>query len=170
MARRKRKRDSNAGMVFAAFIGLLFVGIGVFMGGWAVKDAVVHSQVSRWREVPCTILEAELITHSDDDGTGYRATARYSYIVDGKRYKGTRVTIYSEADGIGSFQQDTHERLQRHQESGEPFPGFVNPEDHSDSILVRDYRWGLLVPKAIFFLAFTGMGTVATVYSIRAIR
>ncbi len=158
MAHSSSKKTSTAGAGCLMLFALPFAGVGVFMAGWIVLTVVQYVQVIRWPEVPCTILEAELVTHSDSDGSTYEATARYTYQVDEKRYESTRVSLHSGADNIGSFQQEAHETLQRHQRDGRPFPGYYNPNEPSKSILFRDLRWGLLGLKTLFALVFGGAG------------
>jgi hypothetical protein len=142
-----------------ALFALPFAAVGVFMAGLVLWSALDHLAMRSWRETPCTILSAELETNpGDDGGSTHRVTARYRYVVDEKPYENSRVGLHTGADNIGSFHQDAYRQLKHHQETGEPFRGWVNPRDPADAILYRDARWEMLAFQSIFGAVFGGVG------------
>jgi len=171
MADRKSMNTRSLGPGCLMLFALPFAGVGLFMGGWTAKTLWDYGEMRTWQEVPCTVLEAELESHSDSDGgTTYEATARYRYTFDGREYTGTRVALDSGADNIGSFQQDAHDELSKHRQEQRPFRCFVNPEDPAQSVLYRELRFGLLAFKMLFALVFGGAGFGLLVGSVVAGR
>jgi len=171
MADSKSHKSGSLGAGCLILFALPFAGVGMFMGGWTVKTLWDYTEMRAWQEVPCTILEAKLESHSDSDGgTTYEATARYRYTFNGREHTGTRVSLDSGADNIGSFQQDAHEELSRHRRERRPFRCFVNPDDPSESVLYRELRFGLLAFKMLFALVFGGVGFGLLVGSVVAGR
>lgn len=169
MADRKSRKPRSVGAGCLILFALPFAGVGIFMGGWAAKTLWDYAGMRAWQEVPCTVLETKLESHSDSDGgTTYEATARYRYTFDGRQYTGTRVALDSGADNIGSFQRDAHEELKRHRDQGRPFRCFVNPADPAESVLYRELRFGLLAFKMLFALIFGGVGFGLLVGSVFA--
>ena len=158
MARRKSK-SSRFGAGCLILFALPFAGVGVFMGGWSAMTLLDYTRMQGWQEVPCTILETELEEHSGDEGgTTYEVKARYRYTFNGRQHTGNRVSLDTGGDNIGSFHQDVHAELQQHRQQRRPFRCFVNPGEPSESVLYRELRFGLLVFKVGFALAFGGAG------------
>ena len=147
-----------SGWLFILLFSLPFAGVGTFMGYLTVSCLMQWQAMRSWIEVPATIIASDLETHHSDDSTTYRVTARYQYDYQGQSYTGQRVTMHSGSDNLGSFHQDTHKLLQRHQSTGEPFRCYVNPDDPSESILFRNPRWINLFFYMIFVLVFGGVG------------
>jgi hypothetical protein len=141
-------------MLFA----LPFAAVGVFMGGLTARTLWKASAMRGWDEMPATILTAELETRRGSDSTTYEAVATYRYEVDGQTHTGSRVSIHSGADNVGSFHQDTHNRLRRHLETGQPTVCYVNPRNPEDAVLDRSVRWGMISFFLVFALVFGGVG------------
>lgn len=151
-------RKQIAGWLFLLLFSLPFAGVGTFMGYLTVSCLVQWHQMQSWIEIPATILASDLKTSHSDDSTTYKVTARYQYTYEGQSYTGNRVTMHSDSDNIGSFHQRTHETLQRHRKSNEPFPCYVNPEDPTQATLFRKPRWTNLFFYLLFVLLFGGFG------------
>ncbi len=149
---------SKKGMGCLLLFALPFAGVGVFMTGLTLWTVLQYVEAQQWKEVPATILHAELEEHRGDDSTTYQVVARYRYSYLGRMHTGTRVGLHGGSDNIGSFHQDAHRELSQHQKSGQPFPCYVNPDDPSESLLYRDLRWGLLALYTVFALVFGGVG------------
>jgi hypothetical protein len=160
--RQKSLREANP--LSLAVFGIPFLGVGV---GVAVACAMALMQANamrNWQEVPATIVEAGLESSSDSDGgTTYRVTASYRYEWNGRVHKGNRVGIHSGLDNIGSWQIDTHNRLESCRAAGKDVPCYVNPANPAESILFRGVRWEKLAFQGIFALVFgsAGAGMIA---------
>lgn len=150
------QRQRGFSFLFFLF-GLIFFAAGMAVGAFAFSQ-VYKWHISRgWDQVPMTIMSADLEVHHDEDSTTYAAVAQYRYEYNGQQYEGERVSFSGGADNIGSFHEDTYERL-RGYVNGEPFIGYVNPEKPHKAVLIRDMRWGLFAFMLIFPLAFGGVG------------
>ncbi|NQU20830.1 MAG: DUF3592 domain-containing protein [Candidatus Nealsonbacteria bacterium] len=169
MAQKKSKTSQLGGGCLILF-ALPFAAVGVFMGGWSAMTLLDYTRMRGWQEVPCTIVKAELEEHSDSDGTTYEVMAEYRYTFNGQEHTGTRVSLDSGADNIGSFQQDAHKELSRHRQQRRPFRCFVDPDEPSESVLYRELRFGLLAMKIVFALVFGGVGFGLIIGSVFARR
>ena len=137
---------------------LPFAAIGVGMGVWMAITVAGHLNMQRWVETPATILQADLKASHDQDSTTYRATARYEYRYEGRRYTSERVSLSASSDNIGSFQRDVYRQLSECQQTHKPFRCYVNPARPREAILFRDLRWEMLGFQTLFMLAFGGAG------------
>lgn len=146
------------GFSFLFFLfGLIFFSAGMLVGYIALSQVYQWHKAKSWEQVPMTILTADLEVSHDDDSTTYAAVAVYRYEYQGQQYENDRVSFSGGSDNIGSFHEDTYDLLQEHV-NGEPFIGYVNPEDPEKSVLIRDMRWGLFGFMLVFPLAFGGAG------------
>lgn len=153
------KKDSAWGGGCLILFGLPFLGAGVLVGSIAFGSMADWWEISSgWVEVPATILQADLETHTGDDSTTYSVKALYEYEFQGKFYENDRVALTGGADNIGSFHHDAYRELDEHRRSGEPFMCWVDPDDPGRSILYPDPRWGLLLFMGGFSLVFSGAG------------
>ena len=137
---------------------LPFAGVGVGMGVWLATMVVGDLRTQHWVEVPATILQAKLETSHGSKLTAYKATARYEYQYQGRRYTSDCVSFSAGSDNIGSFQQDVHRQLSEHQQAGKPFRCYVNPDRPEQAILYRDLRREMIGFQTIFELVFGGVG------------
>ena len=82
-------------VILSAFIFAVAFGV---VGWFGVASLAAQLQgwvkAQAWQQVPATVVEAELIK-TQDEGTTYRATARYRYQVNGKTYESTRVGFFT---------------------------------------------------------------------------
>ncbi len=158
MARKKQKSKQLAGGCLMLF-ALPFLAVGLGMGGCNAWTVAKHRAARNWVEVPATIQTVELEEHEDDEGgTTYKAVATYSYEVDGRPYTGDRVSLHAGSDNVGRFQRYAYAELKRHQESGQPFHCYVNPDDPQESVLYRRLRWEMLLMFAVFAAVFGSAG------------
>jgi len=137
---------------------LPFFGTGVWMS-WSVGSTFTDAvQMRNWVQVEAQLLAGGYESHSGDDSTTYEAHGQYTYIVDGQKYGGNRVSIAGGADNIGDYQQNMGRRLSNASSRGETFSVFVNPENPAESIIDRSVRWGMVGFKSIFLFVFGGVG------------
>lgn len=152
------KQKSSRGILFLTLFALPFFGVGCFMGYLAVRSVTVHVLAQRWAEVPATIRQLDLKTHSDSDGSTHKVTCTYTYRFDGREYQSDRVGLSGGSDNIGDWQQDTHRRLSAARSRRQTVPCFVNPADPSQALLDRDIRFPLLAFYLVFVTVFGGVG------------
>lgn len=136
---------------------------------WSIASNVFDAwQISSWTPVEATLSKAGYETHSGDESDTYEAYADYSYFYNGREYRNDRVAISGGGDNIGEFQRRTGRRLESALRRGEPVTAWVNPDDPSVAVLDPALRWELLGFKAIFMLAFGGIGLGMLIYIFRA--
>ena len=143
---------------------LFFFGIPFFAAGCFLLYSLFFQPFSKslesqnWIETPCLILKSHLITNSDSEGDTYRPAISYSYEYEGKKYESNLVDF----SGSGSSNDRVGEN-----ESVEAYPQgttrkcYVNPENPSEAVLIRDWGRGLFKWVALPFggvFAFTGLG------------
>jgi hypothetical protein len=162
----------------AMLFALPFVLVGIGMAGWLWSNAIRHSSMQSWVEVPAKIIETNLGQHrAHHHGrrrggrrrTSYHTTATYEFELGGKSYRGQRVGLHEFSDNFGDFQRRAYAELKRHRDSGKAFRCYVNPRDPSQSILYPQMRWELMSFLSIFPAVFgsAGLGIFAGVQVAR---
>ena len=112
-----------------------------------------------WHSVPAQVEAATLQSHKPSKGgTAHSIAIRYRYQVGGVEYTGSRASLTTRADNIGSFQEQLGHRLQGAERTGEPVTVWVNPAQPTESIVDRSLRPGLLALQLGLALAFGGFG------------
>lgn len=156
------------GRVFGLLFALPFAGAGVWMCVSVTGSLLDAREMRGWSETEAQLIRAGYETRSGDESDTYKAYADYRYTYLGQAYTGSRVTISSGGDNIGSYQQDIGNRLRGALSRGETIVVYVDPEDPSQSIIDRNLRWGLLGFKMILLLVFGGVGFGLIVAMLRA--
>ena len=158
------------GKIIVSLFALPFFGVGVWML-WSISHAVVDAwQMNSWAPVEAHLSRGGYETHRGDDSDTYQAFADYTYTYNGRQFQGSRVSLSSGADNIGSYQEDTGRALQRAAANNAAITVFVDPEQPADSIVDPDIRWGLLGFKSIFLFVFGGVGLGLLIGAWRAPR
>ena len=148
------------GLVFLA-VGAGFLILSVIPNLW---DAM---RMQNWVQVPAVVEATDLESSHSSDSTTYKVSTRFSYEYNGQRYVGQRVGIADGGgDNVGSWQEDTHQRLQGQRQTRL----WVNPAEPSESVFDRELRGGLLGFKMIFVIVFGGAGAVVLWYFNRKPR
>ncbi len=160
------KKSGMGGRIFGAIFGLFFLAPGLLIMGWGGYDLSEWIKIQSWQPVPGYIIDIDLKTSSGSEGgTTYKTTASYTYRYNGREYNGDRATLYDGSfDNIGSFQEDAARKLRRQRDGKTDV--YINPDDPSDSILMRDFRWGFFIFKFIFGLIFAAVGAVVVYASL----
>ncbi len=142
--------------VFAVPFAAAGLGILLFMTAPMVYD---WARMQTWQSVSAQVESATLQSHtSSKGGTSYSVSTRYRYQVAGVEYTGSRASITSRADNIGSFQERLGHKLQGAQRTGQPVPVWVNPAQPDESIVDRSLRPGLLALQLGLALVFGAFG------------
>lgn len=137
---------------------LPFAGFATWML-WLVGSELTDAWAMRgWEAVNAELERAGVETRRGEDSDTYIAYATYRYTYAFVSYTGSRVSISSGADNIGSYQRDIGQRLAGALARNEPIVVWVDPSEPSSSIIDRKPRWGLLAFKSVFVLVFGGVG------------
>ncbi len=162
--------DSKLGGGCLFVFGLVFFLAGMIPGYIAISTLIQSIQSSGWTPVAATILNAELNVSHGEDSTTYSVSGRYRYQIDGQTFESTRVSFDTGSDNIGDFHHQTHALLERHRQSGEPLTAYVDPDDPSEAVLIRNMRWGLFAFMMLFPLLFGGVGAVVMGFGVFGMR
>ena len=156
------------GKLFLFLFGLPFFAVGVWMTYAIGSDVYDTSRMDSWTAVRATLTDAGVRSHRGDDSTTYEAYAAYTYVFDGREFRGDRVGLSGGADNIGSFQEDAGRRLQAAMRANEPISVFVNPANPAESIIHRELRWAMIGFRSIFVFVFGGVGLGLIIVAIRS--
>ena len=149
------KKKSNLALILFGGIFLL-AGLGVMVFG-PLDTLYQHVRSSDWVQVPATLESVSLKTHRGDDSYTYSVSASYRYSVNGHSYYNTRVGYDTGSDNIGDYHDDLVWRLERARDAG-TLRAWVNPDDPSESQLVRDLRWNKIGFMLLFGFIFAVIG------------
>ena len=142
------------GLIFCGLFAAVGIGMFAFKAMPMVVDWVkVHS----WQSVQAKLIDHSLAySRGSEGGTTYKAKATYEYYYNNQKYTGKRVGIGGGSDNIGSYHQDMQRKLSRI--GNKPMTVWVNPNDPTQSIIDRSFRFGLLAFYFVFVLVFGGFG------------
>ncbi len=141
---------------------LAFPGVAIFMAYRSVSMVATWQRAKGWVETPATIEHLDLKVDHDDDGTTYRVVCSYTYVFNDATYQSDRVGLTGGSDNIGSWHQDTYDRLKHHRDAieSEPLSCWVNPTNPAEAVLDRSLRKSLLLFNLLFAVAFGGVSVV----------
>ena len=120
-------------------------GCGAFWGLF-LRPFSLARRAAQWPEHPCTILSAQVDSHSSDDGTTYSPKIRYQYSLDGKDFESERYSFLKFSSG--------HKWAKRIVDQFKPGTNSVcyyDPDDPNTAVLNRDFSgrqfwFGMLFP------------------------
>lgn len=158
----RRARATRPGCLVGFFAVFLLAGLGFLM--FFLVPAVKVVKALSWEEVPCTILDSEVASHSDSDGTTYSVEVRYSYQVDWVEYTSNR---YEFMGGSSSGYEGKAEVVERYP-PGSQATCWVDPEDPTEAVLYRGFTWPYLF--ALLPLVFVAVGAGGIVFVLRGGR
>ncbi|MEM7017398.1 MAG: DUF3592 domain-containing protein [Pseudomonadota bacterium] len=140
------------------FVGLAFLIPGLAIGYiFTLKPFLDHRRSRYWLSVDAELLTVKLQSKKDRDGFfTHQTIARYRYEWDSQAYESERV--WFDSGPISSSQQNTYYLLRTYYENNKPFPAHINPNKPSESVLLRDMRWGMMLAALPFFLILSGIG------------
>lgn len=152
----KTSKPGTLGTGCGVLFLLPFAAVGVIMAALMVWHVWFWMEAQSWVECPAFIDHVELDVQTGE-GTTYNTSARYRYQYKGVEHSGSRVWFSSNYDS-GSFHQDAYAQLLDHQQSGNVFRCFVDPDEPNQSLLYRELRPSLLWFYSIFLTTFGGIG------------
>ena len=110
--------DGSGGKRWSVILfGGVFLCIGLAVLLLSMAPAIVDgARMSQWTETRATLESVDRISNKGS----MRIEARYRYAAYGATYQGTRVSVHSGSDDIGSFQENLARELERSKASSEP--------------------------------------------------
>jgi len=150
--------------IVSAFAGVL-LGLGFLAGGVMIaRETLVPYVVDwyamrAWQPVDAVVLSVE---RADD-----RVAATYQYLANGRAYYGTRITVATFNDNLGSYHDDLAGELAAHLRTGEPVTAWYDPGSPSNAVIDRDLRPGLFAAMLLFCAVFVAAGAAVIVFSVR---
>lgn len=153
----QENNTKSKGIGCLVLFALPFAAAGTFVAYLLLSSLWSHFAMLKWEEVPVRILSASLQVQRGDSTT-YRVSAHYAYRFAGREYTGKRVGLHGGSDNLGDWQNEVYRELRIYRDSGQDFPGYVNPDAPQESILYRQARWEMLGLYAVFALVFGGVG------------
>lgn len=130
----KGRRTSRAARVFGGLFLVIGLVVSYFM---LVRPLTSVARANRWVETPCRILSARVEEHDSDDGNTYSIEIEYEYTVDGVVYHGDRYNFFG---GSSSGREGKQAVVNRYRAMERPVC-YINPQDPSESVLVRRLTW-----------------------------
>jgi hypothetical protein len=144
----------------AAFFGV-FLLVGLGMSLFFLLPALKVVKARAWREVPCTVIESGVRTHSDSDGSTYSVDILYEYEAGGRTRRSNRYEFL----GGSSGGQAPKEAIVAANPPGTRRSCWVNPDNPDDVVMHRGLSktyWIVLVP-----MLFAAVGGGGVIYAIR---
>ena len=131
--------------------------VGLWMAYQMAQTAARVTRMSAWPTVPATLDEVALHHPGSATSRSLSVGARYHYVVGGRNYTATRVSVYS-PDNLGSFFERTYEDLHARLEHHETVPAHVNPEAPAEAVLLPVWRPEVFAFQGALMLVFGGVG------------
>lgn len=150
----KNKRSGRGLSLFGMIF--LLIGLGVIVAG-PVQTLYEHFTSADWPQVPAELDTITLKTHSGSDSTTYSVEASYRYQFNGRSYVGTRVGYDIGSDNLDDYHRQVVARLKRARQNDQ-IRVWVNPDDPSESYLVRELRWRKMLFMGLFGVVFGSVG------------
>lgn len=139
-------------------LGIPFAIVGTIAMYFIFSDLQSAKEMEAWTIVNAKIESVELERNRSEDSVTFKTKVSYKYNVSGVEYTGTKVSLYSGADNIGSFQEDIYNQLESARKSNTPVDCYVNPNKNSESILYPKVRIEMLVFYLVFAVTFGLIG------------
>jgi hypothetical protein len=111
-----------------------------------------------WPSVKGQLQHSDLEHVRGDDSTTYKTIAKYSYLVEGKRYEGDRVSFQRGSDSFYDYHAEFELKLRNDQAYNGGVTVFYDPKAPYDSVLDRTWRWDYIALHVGFVLLFGGVG------------
>jgi len=144
------------------YFGLIFFGIfaavGVRMFAFNSMPMIVDwVKIQSWQPVQASLIDHSIAySHNGEGSFNYKVKASYEYHYNNHKYIGKRVGINRGSDNIGSYHKDMRQKLSR--VGNKPMTVWVNPNEPSQAIIDRSFRYGVLFFYLFFVVVFGGIG------------
>ncbi len=149
-------RGRAVGLLISALFAIGFGWVGV--GALGSLTTLLHNAwtVRSWQPVPVEVLESELRSSTDHEGsTTYAVQARYHYEWAGRSYESTRVGLAGAgSDNLDDWHHAWETRLRAAREGGPPLQAWIDPMRPERAVLDRELRWRQLLFLSPFAFLF----------------
>lgn len=126
----------------------LLVGLGLIIFG--VSNFMTAKQSETWPKVQGVILKSKVTVNHGDDSTTYGADVTYRYKVEGKKYKGDKVTVSE----ISTGNQSRARKIIKRYPVRKKIPVYYNPSKPEESVLEQGITGGNWLLPGIGLLFF----------------
>ena len=153
-------RNSGKGQGCLIFFGMPFFGAGAAMLWFLFFSPLLQTYESEsWIETDCQILSSSLKSSRSDDGYTYRPQIKYKYHFDNQSYESSRLDF---AGDMSSSDRKGENKYVEKYPAGSTQKCFVNPENPSEAVLVKDwgrgmFKWIILPFGGVFFCVGLGI-------------
>ncbi len=162
----KKGRKKNNKSWFGAAFGLIFLIAGLWAAHISAGQIIVgYLSSANWVEVPARIHELKLV-RKHEETTTYSIKSNYSYQYQNNTYNSSRVGLSTGSDNLGDYWQQLHRKLKSRQSNNNAI-ALVNPDDPSEALLDRTFRWEAVIFGSMFLTLFGGFGAFFTWLSLR---
>lgn len=134
---------------------LFLIGLAVFYDS-VCKMTLKYFTSASWQQVPASI---SLLRPKNNSGKSYTryVVVHYEYHFRGIKYQSHSVTLSDVDDNFGSFWSDLYKRLEQEKVS-DSVKAWINPNNPSDALLDRTFRWSNVFFGIIFLFMLCGFG------------
>ena len=157
-----KSKKSIAGFVF----GAIFFLTGLFAAYVSFGKMTFDYQASKnWQQVPAQIKSLQLDVKQGETTT-YKVNGQYSYRFNNTQYENDRISLSSRSDNIGDYWQSLYSELNNKKKNNSA-QAWVNPNNPSDAILDRTFRWESFGFGMLFLIVFSGVGLAIMIFSLK---
>lgn len=158
----KRRQSGEFPLLIGVPFFGLFAAAGCGMFAFISLPIVTNLVASRsWVATPATVVWSRVASHSDSDGTTYKADIFYRYTIDGKEYKSNRSNLFEVSSGGSAGKEATV----RAHPKGQSIVCYVNPHQPWEAVRNRSPGWSALF--CLFPLPFMAVGLGGLWYLLR---
>lgn len=153
---------------FGAIYGAseFFMSLGKHLAAWV--------ETRNWQQVPMRIesvsLDSTIRSHSRRRSYHYRVKASYSYQIGINVHRGDRSWLLTDYTHMQGVHIQLLNRLKEHQKSGLPFPGYVDPQNPTRSLLDRSFRGVWWIGTFGIALMFGELGLAIPLLGLKVFR
>ena len=180
MASTARRRTGEGGPETKSSLPLIAITAALLVVGCALSYVLFWEELSSqmetddWTEVQGAIISSgiESDLSCDEEGgcsTTYRPFAEYRYDVDGESYEGSRIT-YTWGNTFIGFRSLAESVIDDFQE-GDEITVYVDPNDHSESVLIQGLELkSLSFPFAVILPLILALQPIQFAYMVKFAR
>ena len=151
--------SKRSGRILPIIVGCVFFAVGTgFLWFVTINPLIKSNSSGEWTETPCTVIFSEVKATRGDGGSTYKPQVEYEYSIQGQDFE-SKSYDFTE---LNRSQARCKEIVAEHP-VGKQLACYVNPNDLSEAVIVRDcdFSWlGVILP-----LLFAGIGLAVMIGS-----
>ncbi|RJP86311.1 MAG: DUF3592 domain-containing protein [Desulfobacteraceae bacterium] len=165
----RRDKYKPQSPIFLFGISLLFFIFGLAPAISEIKDILFWYKMREAIAVSGILKSIDIVgLSSGRGGSSETVVAKYSYVVDGKVYDGSRPSMHTGGDNFGYYQRNLYNQLKRNYDQGLPITVHINPEIPSLSCLDLTIRPSRAIIGILFPFPFFGISLMCLFVSLKA--